>query len=115
MQDVHSDKHTAVLESCLEDGGDLGICDQLAGDADRLLRVTKRNFDTTCKKLTSKLADVAALIHDGDCCGIRYTAQFWFVHLPIQTLEALAARHEFGFGNRHTICSNFPGVTEEGR
>ena len=107
VQDVHSHKHTAIFESCLEDGGDIGICDQLTGDGDRLLTVAKRNFDTTCEKLTGKLADFAALLHDGDRSGVRYTAQFWFVHLPIQTLEALAARHEFGFGNCHTMCSTF--------
>src|ERR1035438_3116743 len=29
--------------------------------------------------------------NDGDRCGIRKDAQFWLMHLPIQTLEALDA------------------------
>jgi hypothetical protein len=99
VQNVYSYKHTTILESRLEDGRHFRICDQLAGDADRLLRVAKRNFDTTCEKLTSKLADLAALFHNRNCCGIRYTAQFWLVHLKIEALEALRPSYEFRFGD----------------
>jgi hypothetical protein len=45
--------------------------------------------------------------HDGDGCGISYAAQFRFMHLPVQTLEALASSYEFGLGNCHTPCSIF--------
>ena len=95
MQDVHPYKHTTVLERSLEDGRNLGICDQLAGNADRLLGVARTDFHAARKKLTCKSADLAALLHDGNRCGVRDAAQFWFMHLPIQTLEALAACDEF--------------------
>src|ERR1039458_1922237 len=105
VQDVHSHKHTAIFESCLEDGGDIGICDQLTGDGDRLLTVAKRNFDTTCEKLTGKLADFAALLHDGDRSGVRYTAQFWLMHLPIQAFEALHTCHVLRFRDCDRHCA----------
>jgi hypothetical protein len=35
------------------------------------------------KKLTRQSADLAALLHDGDRCGVRLASQFWLMHLPI--------------------------------
>jgi hypothetical protein len=103
LQDIDPNEHATVLESRLEDGGNLGICDQLAGDSNRLFRVSSPDLHSTRKKLTRQSADLAALLHNSDRCGVRHASQFWLVHLKVEALKALRSGYKFGFRNLHAL------------
>jgi hypothetical protein len=61
------------------------------------------NLYTTGKKLAGEQPDLAALLHNGDRCGVRHASQFWLVHLRIEALKALRSGYKFGFRNLHSL------------
>jgi hypothetical protein len=73
--------------------GSLPVRDQLSCGADRLIESTiAANFDTARKKLVGKQPDLATLLDDRLAGGVRLRREFRLLYLPVQALEALAAR-----------------------
>ena len=101
MQDVHSYKHTAVLESRLEDRRDLGICDQLAGGANRLLRIAERDFHAAREKLACELPTCRPCSMIATAAASGTPPSSGSCTCQYKSLEALTARYEFRLGNVH--------------
>lgn len=107
MQNVDAHQDTAVLEGTLEECRDFWVRDQLSRDADRLIESFVANLYSTRKQLAGEHSDLAALLDDRLCRTIRLCREVWLVNLKIETLEALATCHEFGFADSHVHRSEF--------
>ena len=71
------------------------------------------NLDSTGEQLAGEQPNLPSLLNDCYVSSTRLRCEFWLMHLPVETLEALHTGEVLGFRNLHQI--RFPYLLSEWR